>query len=151
MPVTPERYGAVLADPDTWWFMFFYSITFGGFVGLGNSLPLYFTHWYHVSGIAAGLMVALVVFAGSMARPVGGWLADRIGGLRSLAILFGIVALAYFVIAFLPEGPVPPPAAVAAGAKVGGWDFGAFVRRVARGRGLLRRGHGARYGQRCGV
>ncbi|MDV3243198.1 MAG: MFS transporter, partial [Methylocaldum sp.] len=76
-PVTLANSAAVMKDPDTWWFMFFYSITFGGFVGLGNALPLYFTNWYHVSGIAAGMMVALVVFAGSMFRPVGGLLADR--------------------------------------------------------------------------
>jgi NNP family nitrate/nitrite transporter-like MFS transporter len=150
-PAAFKNYAAVLGDPDTWWFMFFYSITFGGFVGLGNALPLYFTHWYHVSGIAAGLMVALVVFAGSMCRPVGGWVADRIGGIRALQILFGIVALAYFVIAFLPE---PGPAAREAFGRRQGERLG--LRRVAGGRvvgrrGLLHRGHGARHGQWRGV
>ena len=97
-----------------------YFITFGGFVGLGSALPLYFTSWYHVSGIAAGMMAALVVLAGSMFRPVGGWLADRVGGLRSLQVLFVVVALAYASIAFLPPGPAPT--AVAA-AKVSGWGI----------------------------
>ena len=119
-PVTLANYGAVLRDADTWWFMFFYFITFGGFVGLGSALPLYFTSWYHVSGIAAGMMAALVVLAGSMFRPVGGWLADRVGGLRSLQVLFVVVALAYASIAFLPPGPAPT--AVAA-AKVSGWGI----------------------------
>lgn len=81
-PVTLANYAAVLKDADTWWFMFFYSITFGGFVGLGNALPLYFTAWYHASGVAAGMMVAIVVFAGSMFRPVGGWIADRMEASR---------------------------------------------------------------------
>jgi NNP family nitrate/nitrite transporter-like MFS transporter len=121
-PVTLANYRAVLGDADTWWFMFFYSITFGGFVGLGSALPLYFTNWYHASGVAAGLMVALVVFAGSMFRPVGGWLADRIGGLKSLQILLSVVALAYFTIAFLPSGPAPAAEALSA-AKVGGWSL----------------------------
>lgn len=121
-PVTMANYRSVLSDPDTWWFMFFYSITFGGFVGLGSALPLYFTNWYHASGIAAGIMVALVVFAGSMFRPVGGWLADRIGGLKSLQILFSVVALSYFIIAFLPPGPAPL-AEVLTSAKVGGWSL----------------------------
>src|SRR3990170_4804565 len=80
--VSLARYATVLGDRDTWWFMFFYSITFGGFVGLGNALPLYFTDWYHTSGIAAGMMAALVVLAGSMARPLGGILADRFGGIQ---------------------------------------------------------------------
>lgn len=122
-PVTWTNYGAVLRDTDTWWFMFFYSITFGGFVGLGNSLPLYFTNWYHASGIAAGMMVAIVVFAGSIFRPVGGWVADRVGGIRSLQVLFLVVAASYLIIAFLPEGPRPEIARIAATAKVAGWGL----------------------------
>jgi MFS transporter, NNP family, nitrate/nitrite transporter len=121
-PVTAVTYRVVLSDPDTWWFMFFYSITFGGFVGLGSALPLYFTNWYHTSGVAAGMMVALVVLAGSMFRPVGGWLADRIGGLKLLQILFAVVALSYFTIAFLPPGPVPLAEAVTS-SKVSGWSL----------------------------
>ena len=117
-PVTLANYANVLRDRDTWWFMFFYSITFGGFVGLGNALPLYFTNWYHTSGIAAGLMAAMVVMAGSMARPIGGILADRFGGIRTLELLFVLVALAYMTVAMLPQGPAP---VVVGDAKVAGW------------------------------
>jgi len=119
-PVTLGNYIAVFKDVDTWWFMLFYSITFGGFVGLGSALPLYFTTWYHTSGIAAGLMAALVVFAGSMFRPIGGQLADRIGGLRSLQILLAVVALVYITVSLLPQGPAPLAAATA---KVSGWGL----------------------------
>jgi NNP family nitrate/nitrite transporter-like MFS transporter len=121
-PVTLANYRAVLRDADTWWFMFFYSITFGGFVGLGNALPLYFTTWYHVSGVTAGLMVAIVVFAGSMFRPVGGLVADRVGGIRALQILFVVVSLSYLSISFLPEG-LAPDAQMLAAAKVAGWGL----------------------------
>ncbi len=121
-PVTFANYAVVLKDADTWWFMFFYSITFGGFVGLGNALPLYFSAWYHVSGVTAGLMVALVVFAGSLFRPVGGMVADRIGGIRALQILFMIVSLSYLAISFLPQGAAPDAQLLAA-AKVGGWGL----------------------------
>ncbi len=121
-PVTASSYGGMLRTADTWWFMFFYSITFGGFVGLGSALPLYFTTWYAASGVAAGAMAAFVVLGGSLFRPVGGWLADRIGGLRVLQYLFAIVAGAYLVMAFLPPGPVPAAHAVAV-AKVSGWSL----------------------------
>ncbi len=117
-PVTLTNYASVLRDRDTWWFMFFYSITFGGFVGLGNALPLYFTNWYHTSGVAAGLMAALVVLAGSMARPMGGMLADRFGGIRTLQLLFVVVAAAYLTVAMLPQGPAPLTLGTA---KVAGW------------------------------
>ncbi len=104
-PISLKAYGALLRDPDSRWFMFFYFITFGGFVGLANALPLYFTVQYHVSGVAAGMLVALIVAFGSGFRPVGGLIADRIGGIRSLSMLFGVVVAAYVVIAFMPEGP----------------------------------------------
>jgi NNP family nitrate/nitrite transporter-like MFS transporter len=107
-PISLKAYGTLLRDPDSRWFMFFYFITFGGFVGLANALPLYFTVQYHVSGVAAGLLVSLIVAFGSGFRPVGGLLADRIGGIRSLSMFFGVVVAAYLVIAFMPEGPAAP-------------------------------------------
>ncbi|HMM87924.1 MFS transporter [Bradyrhizobium sp.] len=109
-PISLKAYGTLLRDPDSRWFMFFYFITFGGFVGLANALPLYFTVQYHVSGVAAGLLVSLIVAFGSGFRPVGGLIADRIGGIRSLSMFFGVVVAAYLVIAFMPEGPAAPVA-----------------------------------------
>ena len=109
-------YGRMLADSDSRWFMFFYFITFGGFVGLASALPLYFTTQFHASGVAAGLMVSLIVALGSCFRPVGGYIADRIGGVKSLSILFAVVSACYFAIAFVPEGPAPAPG-------VAGWNL----------------------------
>jgi len=120
-PVNRAQYKLLLADPDAWWFMFFYAITFGGFVGLANALPLYFTVHYHASGVTAGLLVALVVAFGSLFRPVGGYVADRIGGVRFLLVLFGVVALSYSVVAVLPEGPAPE--LIEGGAMVSGWSL----------------------------
>ena len=100
-------YGRMLADSDSRWFMFFYFITFGGFVGLASALPLYFTTQYHATGVAAGLMVALIVAFGSGFRPVGGYIADRIGGVKTLCVLFVLVSACYFAVAFLPAGPAP--------------------------------------------
>jgi NNP family nitrate/nitrite transporter-like MFS transporter len=88
--------------------MFFYFITFGGFSGLANALPLYFTVQYHLSGVAAGALVALIVAFGSGFRPVGGHIADRIGGIRALSILFAIVAAAYLAVSAMPEGAAAP-------------------------------------------
>jgi NNP family nitrate/nitrite transporter-like MFS transporter len=121
-PVTLKNYSAVLRDADTWWFMLFYGITFGGFVGLGSTLPLYFTQWYHLSGITAGVLAAIVGFVGALTRPVGGILADRFGGIRTLQILFMVVGLAYVAVALLPEGPTPSLESHPS-AHVGGWNI----------------------------
>jgi NNP family nitrate/nitrite transporter-like MFS transporter len=111
---TPRRrlalrdYAGIFADPDSRWFMFFYFITFGGFVGLANALPLFFTVQYHLSGVAAGALVALIVAFGSGFRPVGGHIADRIGGIKALSILFGVVSAAYLAVSLTGEGAAAP-------------------------------------------
>jgi NNP family nitrate/nitrite transporter-like MFS transporter len=113
--ISLSDYSRMFADSDSRWFMFFYFITFGGFVGLASALPLYFTTHYHASGVAAGLVVALIVAFGSGFRPVGGFIADRVGGVKTLSFLFVAVAACYFAIALLPEGPKPA-------ASVAGWS-----------------------------
>ena len=92
------EYLKVLRDKDAWWFMFFYSVTFGGFVGLASSLTIYFNTQYGLSPVVAGYFTAACVFMGSMMRPLGGWLADRIGGIKSLSVMY-VVAASFLVIA----------------------------------------------------
>ena len=74
--------------------MAFYSVTFGGFVGLAASLPIYFTDQFGLTPVMAGYCTAACVFAGSLVRPMGGALADRIGGVKALMMVFVVAALA---------------------------------------------------------
>lgn len=101
-PQSLGSYLKVVKDVDTWWFMFFYSVTFGGFVGLAGSLVLYFHDQYGLPPVMAGYFTAVCVFAGSMFRPVGGWLADRVGGIRALQALYVLVAVTMTLISFSP-------------------------------------------------
>jgi NNP family nitrate/nitrite transporter-like MFS transporter len=96
-PKSTRDYLKVLATADAWWLMFFYGITFGGFVGLSSFLPIYFHDQFGLPAIWAGYFTAACVFAGSFLRPLGGWIADRIGGLRTLTGVYLIVATALFV------------------------------------------------------
>lgn len=93
-PKAAKDYFRVLAAGDAWWLMFFYSVTFGGFVGLSSFLPIYFHDQYGLGAIQAGYFTAACVFAGSFLRPVGGWIADQIGGLRTLSCVYTVVAAA---------------------------------------------------------
>ncbi len=88
------EYFKVLQDRDAWWFMFFYSVTFGGFVGLAASLTIYFNTQYGLDAKTSGYLTAACVFAGSLVRPLGGAVADRIGGIKSLSIIYLIAAVA---------------------------------------------------------
>lgn len=99
-PKSLGQYLSVLKDKDAWWFMFFYSVTFGGFVGMASSLTIYFNDQYGLDPVHAGYFTAACVFAGSLVRPFGGNLADRIGGIRSLTIMYILAALFLFILSF---------------------------------------------------
>jgi len=92
-PKTLRAYLSVLKDRDAWWFMFFYSVTFGGFVGLAASLTIYFNTQYGLDAKTAGFYTAACVFAGSLVRPIGGGVADRIGGIKSLSVMYILAAV----------------------------------------------------------
>jgi NNP family nitrate/nitrite transporter-like MFS transporter len=92
----PKRladYAAVLRLRDTWRLCFFYSVTFGGFVGMASFLNIYFHTHYEFGRITAGTLVTLCVVAGSFIRPIGGHLADRMGGIAMLTILYVIIGI----------------------------------------------------------
>lgn len=93
-----SQYLAVLKDKDAWWFMFFYSVTFGGFVGMASSLTIYFNDQYGLDPVHAGYFTAACVFAGSFVRPIGGNLADRIGGIRTLSVMYVLAASFLFIL-----------------------------------------------------
>lgn len=96
-PKSLLEYLHVLKDKDAWWFMFFYGVTFGGFSGLASSLSIYFNGQYGLSPVIAGYFTAACVFAGSAVRPLGGRLADRIGGIKTLSAMYIAAALFLFI------------------------------------------------------
>jgi len=75
----------------------FYAITFGGFVGFCSFLPIFFHDQYGVDIIAAGTLTAVCGLAGSFARPIGGYLADKFGGLNLLQGVFPMVVVLCFL------------------------------------------------------
>jgi NNP family nitrate/nitrite transporter-like MFS transporter len=96
-PKRLTEYAAMLRQGDAWWFMFFYAVTFGGFSGLASSLGIYFNTDYGLNPVTAGYFTAACVFAGSLVRPLGGTLADRIGGIRALSIMYSLAATALVI------------------------------------------------------
>jgi NNP family nitrate/nitrite transporter-like MFS transporter len=101
-PTSRREYGALLREPDTLWLSFLYSLTFGGFVGFASFFVTFFHEQYGLSRVAAGDFTTTVVIAGSLLRPAGGWLADRIGGYRLLVVLLGLFAVCLGFVAMLP-------------------------------------------------
>ncbi len=114
-PKKLKDYGKLMQDKDTWWFALFYAVSFGGFVGFANYMKVYLMNSYQVDmsaigidwinepnvKVIAGYFGAITIFAGAVLRPVGGGLADKIGGVKSLYIFFGAVMLFALAIAFV--------------------------------------------------
>jgi Major Facilitator Superfamily len=86
-----------------WVLSLFYSLTFGGFVALGIYLPKLLVDLFGFTPTGAGLRAAGFVVLATLARPIGGWLADRIGGSRTLLIVLAIVPLTALVMSLQPE------------------------------------------------
>jgi len=115
-PKKLSDYAKLLKDKDTWWFNLFYVISFGGFVGFGVFLKLYLTDtypeelkelgmaWFNETNIKvmAGYFGALFLFGGTVLRPIGGGIADKIGGIKALYIFFSVVVVSVTLIAIMP-------------------------------------------------
>jgi len=108
-PKPLAAYAEVLKVEDAWWFMLFYAVTFGGFVGLSNSLSIWFVDTFALTPITAGYYTAACVFTGSLVRPLGGALADRFGGTLTLTLVYIAAAL---VLATISMGPATLPLAL---------------------------------------
>jgi len=106
-PKKLKDYAKLLKDKDTWWFNLFYAVSFGGFVGFAGYMKVYLMNTYQADmstfgidvfneenvKVIAGYFGALCIFAGAILRPVGGAIADKLGGIKSLYIFFGFVSL----------------------------------------------------------
>jgi NNP family nitrate/nitrite transporter-like MFS transporter len=95
-------YASILKEPDSGWFCFIYSLTFGGFVGLASYLSIFFHDQYALTKVQAGDLTTIVVLFGSFLRPVGGLLADRLGGYRMLLVLLTGISICLAGVATLP-------------------------------------------------
>jgi NNP family nitrate/nitrite transporter-like MFS transporter len=106
----PKKFGdymKLLRDKDTWWFNLFYAVSFGGFVGFANYMKVYLMNTYQADMSAIGLDIlnednvkvmagyfgALCIFAGAVLRPVGGAVADKMGGIKSLYVFYGSIVI----------------------------------------------------------
>ena len=85
-----------LWQADGWMFNFVYIITFGGFIGLAVFLPTFFYSSFGMTKIQAGIYATLATFMGSATRVLGGFVADRIGGIVTLSVVM-IGAIAMFL------------------------------------------------------
>ncbi len=97
-----DRMRVLVERPAAWALVLFYFVTFGGFVAMGSFLPAFLVSGYGLTTADAGARTAGFVIMATLARPVGGWIADRWGGTNTLNLVFLLEAFFAIVLAFEP-------------------------------------------------
>jgi MFS transporter, NNP family, nitrate/nitrite transporter len=90
-----------------WALTLFYFLAFGGFVAMFLYLPKLLTGVHELSKADAGARAAGFALLAVIARPLGGWLSDRIGATRVLLVSFTAVVVLAAVLAAAYESMVP--------------------------------------------
>ena len=104
VPTTPltTRLKANAALPLTWQACLLYSVAFGGYVAFSVYLPAYLKTAHGLTPADAANRIAGFVVIAVLMRPVGGWLADRVGAVPVLAGGFGVVVVGAAISAGTP-------------------------------------------------
>lgn len=91
-----------LGDRRSWVLSLYYFLTFGGFVAMAIYLPIFLTEMFHLTPQDAGLRTAGFVVLATAMRPLGGVLADKVGGSSILTWVFPFTALMAILMACPP-------------------------------------------------
>lgn len=87
-----ENIKVLQTSPKAWILSIFYFLTFGGFVAFSIYLPTLLIDLYDLSPTDAGARTAGFVILATLLRPVGGILADKVGGAKVLMFVFAAIA-----------------------------------------------------------
>jgi NNP family nitrate/nitrite transporter-like MFS transporter len=87
-----QELATMMRRSSVYWLCLLYAVTFGGFVGLCSMLPIFLHDQYGLNLIEAGSVTALCGLLGSLIRPFGGFVADRVGGIFVLGPVFAAIA-----------------------------------------------------------
>ncbi|RLV48266.1 MFS transporter [Nocardioides mangrovicus] len=130
----PREQLAVVKEPHTWVMALLYIGTFGSFIGYSAAMPLLIKLNFWVADpapLGTGIYFAYFAFlgagVGSATRPLGGWLADRLGGAKvTLAAFVGMIVFTLAVLWTLLQLTPNPQASTAIAADNKSW-FGWFL------------------------
>ena len=97
-----SRISANARLPITWQACLLYAVAFGGYVAFSVYLPAYLKAAHQLTPESAANRMAGFVLVAVLLRPVGGWLADKVGAIPVLATGFGVVVVCAAISAGTP-------------------------------------------------
>lgn len=92
-----------LFQGDGWMFNAVYIITFGGFLGLATYLPTFFHDQFGIDPAEAKWYTTFAVLMGSGTRVLGGYLADKLGGILAVSVVLLAVVGAFLATSVAPS------------------------------------------------
>jgi MFS transporter, NNP family, nitrate/nitrite transporter len=90
----------MLKDPAIWRYCQYYSVVFGGYVGLALWMTKYYVTEYGFDMKSAALLAACFSLPGGVLRAFGGWLSDRHGALKVTWGVMWVCWVAFFLLSY---------------------------------------------------
>ncbi|OTG87055.1 MFS transporter [Acinetobacter sp. ANC 4558] len=78
----------------------YYSVVFGGYVGLALWMVSYYVQEYHFSLTQAAFLAACFSLPGGALRALGGWLSDKYGAYKVTWLVMWVCWVAFFILSY---------------------------------------------------
>ncbi|WP_332877499.1 MFS transporter [Massilia sp. S19_KUP03_FR1] len=92
----------VLKDPRVWRYCQYYSVVFGGYVGLALWMTKYYVGEYGFDLRLAALLAACFSLPGGVLRALGGWISDRYGAYKVTWYVMWVCWVCFFLLSYPP-------------------------------------------------
>lgn len=89
-----------LKDPRVWRYCQYYSVVFGGYVGLALWMTKYYVGEYQLDLKHAALLAACFSLPGGVLRAIGGWIADKYGAYKVTWAVMWVCWVCFFLLSY---------------------------------------------------
>lgn len=96
----------VLKDRRVWRYCQYYSVVFGGYVGLALWMTKYYVGEYGYDLKLAALLAACFSLPGGVLRALGGWISDRYGAYKVTWWVMWVCWVCFFLLSYPPTAMV---------------------------------------------
>lgn len=90
----------MLKDPRVWRYCQYYSVVFGGYVGLALWMTKYYVSEYGFDLKVAALLAACFSLPGGVLRALGGWISDKYGAYKVTWWVMWICWVCFFILSY---------------------------------------------------
>lgn len=90
----------LLRDPRVWRYCQYYSVVFGGYVGLALWMTQYYIGEYGFDIKHAALLAACFSLPGGVLRALGGWISDKYGARKTTWWVMWVCWVSFFVLSY---------------------------------------------------